>query len=421
MDDKQPSSGSARRVAGRIPILNLAKIKKILFVEDNQVLLELYDRLLADERDRWETALAADGETALRLLRQTDFDVVVSDMEMPGMSGIELLTEVRNLHPQTSRVLISGFADQAMAAQSLNCTHLFIPKPFDAKLLRSTLARITSLDAYLGDDKLRGLVGRMGALPSFPTVYLEIMREIESPTSPIQGVADIISRDPAIAAKVLQVANSVAYGATAKIHDPAEAVQRLGMNTVRSLALSAQVYGKLTPVRLHSFSAEGLWAHLMKCGTLARAILGREQADFAEMEDAFIAGMLHDIGKLMLADCLPGEYTEALKLAEREHLPLSAAEVEVFGAAHAGVAAYLLGLWGMPTGVVEAVAFHATPEKSGLKKCGALTAVHVADALCDPTLRTTLNLEYLAEIGVVDRLECWREAAAESQLEAPPV
>jgi HD-like signal output (HDOD) protein/ActR/RegA family two-component response regulator len=387
--------------------------KRILFVEDNELLLELYGLLLADCRDEWETSLAPDGETALKLLQQSAFAVVVSDMEMPGMNGIELLTEVRNLHPQSSRIIISGFSDQADAADSLNSTHLFIPKPFDVKTLKSTLARITSLDAYLKDDKLRGLSGKMRALPSFPTLYLEIIKEIESQNSSIQAIATIVAKDPGITAKILQVANSAAIGLPEKVNDPAEAVQHLGMTTVRSLVLSAQVYSSFAPGRLKSFSADALWAHLMKCGDLARTIMRRERADVLETEAAFTAGMLHDMGKLMLADSLPEEYAEALTLAKTKGIPLPEAELEVFGATHAGLAAYLLGLWGLPAAIVEAVAFHHSPEKSDLKKCSALTAVHVANALITEKGETDLNLDYLTKIGVASRLDEWRDTADE--------
>jgi HD-like signal output (HDOD) protein/ActR/RegA family two-component response regulator len=392
-------------------------MKKILFVEDNEVLLELYGMLLDEERDRWQTMLAPSGETALKLLQQTAFDVVASDMQMPGMNGIELLTEVRKIHPQTSRIIISGFTDQAEAADSLNCTHLFIPKPFDVKVLRATLSRIGSLDTYLKDEKLRGLAGKMRALPSFPTLYLDIMREIESPNSSIQGIANVVAKDPGITAKVLQVANSAAMGLPEKVSDPADAVQQLGMTTVRSLVLSAQVYGNFAPGRLKGFSAEALWAHLMKCGDLARTILRREHAEFVESEDAFTAGMLHDIGKLMLADSLPEEFASAMALAAKENISQAEAELEVFGATHAGLAAYLFGLWGLPASIVEAVAFHHTPEMSDLKKCTALTAVHVANSFYDSTGMAPLNQEYLAEIGVANRLRDWQDTAAELLME----
>src|ERR1035437_10326566 len=147
------------------------RMKRILFVEDNEILLQLYGIMLSHESDQWQTTTAADGQIAMKLLRQSAFDVVASDMQMPGMSGIELLSEVRKLHPQTSRIIISGVTDQAEAADSLNCTHLFTPKPFDVKTLRALLARILSLDAYLKDDKLRSLAGKMRSLPSFPLLY----------------------------------------------------------------------------------------------------------------------------------------------------------------------------------------------------------------------------------------------------------
>jgi len=388
-------------------------MKKILFVEDNPILLELYGILLEREHDQWHTALSPDGESALKLLKDAPFDVVVSDMEMPGMSGIELLTHVRQLQPQTARIIISGYADQAVAADSLNCTHLFIPKPFDVKVLRATLARISSLDRYLKDDKLRNLVGKLRSLPSFPTLYLDIMREIESPHSSIQGIASIVARDPGITAKVLQVANSAAVGMPARVSDPAEAVQQLGLTTVRSIVLSAQVHGHYAPGRVKHFSAEALWAHLMKCGDLARTLLRRERAPVAEAEDAFTAGLLHDLGKLMLADSLPDEFAAAMTLAKNENISHAEAEQVVFGANHAGLAAYLLGLWGLPAAIVEAVAFHHTPEKSGLKKCSALTAVHVANALATNSETVPLNQAYLADLGLAGRLEEWQDTAAE--------
>ena len=391
-------------------------MKKILFVEDNETLLELYSIILADQSHQWHVTTAPDGETALNLLKQHTFDVVASDMEMPGMDGIQLLTEVRKLQPQTSRIIISGASDQAVAADSLNCTHLFIPKPFDVKILKDTLARITSLDAYLRDDKLRGLAGKMRTLPSFPLVYLEIMQEIESPTSSIQGIAKIIVKDPSISTRILRVANSAAFGPAETVSDPVEAVQILGMNTVRSLALSAQVFASFAPGRLNSFSADVLWSHLMKCGDLARTIMRRDRASVADAEDAYTAGMLHDMGKLMLADALPAEFQKALDLAEAEKISLSEAEVQVFGATHTGLAAYLFGLWGLPAAIVEAVAFHDAPEKSDLKKSSALTAVHVANALTDGSLTPALNLDYLTEIGVADRLDDWRDTASELEL-----
>jgi HD-like signal output (HDOD) protein len=392
-------------------------MKRILFVEDNELLLELYGVMLDPDRDHWQTYLAPNGEAALGLLRQTPFDVVVSDMQMPGMNGIELLSEARKLHPQSARIIISGATDQAEAADSLNCTHLFIPKPVDVKLLRDTLTRIGKLDAYLKDAKLRELVGKMGSLPSFPTLYLEILREIEAPNCSIEKVADLVAKDPAIAAKILRVANSAAVGLGERVTNLREAVQQLGLTTVRSLVLSAQVYGNFAPGRMKDFSADQLWNHLMKCADLARTIMRRDRAEVAETEDAFTAGMLHDMGKLMLADGMPTEFAQSMELAARENLSQVEAERAVMGADHAGLAAYLFGLWGLPASIVEAVAFHHAPEQSDLKRPSALTAVHVASALLSEPGSAALNHDYLTEIGVADRLDEWQDTATELQME----
>jgi HD-like signal output (HDOD) protein/ActR/RegA family two-component response regulator len=388
-------------------------MKRILFVEDDGIIRQLYKLLLSGETDVWETTIVPDGQTAMALLRESAFDVVASDMMMPGMSGVELLTEVRRLHPQTTRIIISGLTDQAEAANSLNCTHLFIPKPLDLKMLMSALDRVYSLDGYLKDEKLRTLAGKMRTLPSFPTIYLEIVKEIESPHSDIHEIARIIAKDPGITAKMLRVANSASFGLSEATSDPVEAAQQLGMSTVRSLTLSAQVYSSMNCRSLKHFSADALWTHLTRCADLASRIMRCERSETADFEDAFTAGMLHDMGKLMLASSLPDEFEKALLLAEQEKIPLHVAEMEVFGATHTGLAAYLFGLWGLPAPIIEAVAFHHTPEKSDVKKFSPLTAIHVANALCDESEADNLNLSYLEEIGVAGRLNVWGEAAAE--------
>ena len=244
-------------------------MQRILFVEDNEVLRQLYGMMLPKSSGLWGTTLAADGEAALALMEQQTFDVLVTDFNMPGINGVELVRRVRTLYPTMSRIIISGIGNQKQIADSLGETHQFLAKPFDVKTLKATLARIHSLDAYLSDDKLRTLVGRMGALPSFPAVYLEIMKLMNTPTSSLDDVAELIAQDPSMAAKMLQVVNSAAIGLPQAVHSPFEAVQQLGMNTVRSLALSAHVFEKFEKHAAKNFSAKGLWEHLMATALLA--------------------------------------------------------------------------------------------------------------------------------------------------------
>jgi HD-like signal output (HDOD) protein len=385
-------------------------MKRILFVDDSALMRDLYVTMLSDESKRWEVVTAENGKEALALMAQRPFDIVASDMRMDGMSGIELLKAVERDYPQTSRIIISGLTDQADAADALGSTHQFLVKPVEYKTLISVIERITGLDSFLKDEKLKTLAGRLRVLPSFPVLYLEIMKAIEEPNTPMAEIQFLITKDPGLTAKILQVANSAAMGAGERISDPSLAVQQLGLNMVRSLALSAHVFASFTAAQRINFPVNALWEHLMKCADTARAIMQAEGAGPVQVEAAHTASMLHDIGKLMLADSLPTEFQQVLSLAATREAPFYEIELEVFGATHAGLAAYLLGLWGLPAPIVEAVAFHHTPERSSLREFGPLTAVHAANALEHEVDgdHSLLNKDYLASLGVLDRLDAWR-------------
>ena len=393
--------------------------KRILFVEDNPLLLEMYAMVMDSERDKWEVVTMGDARQALATLDQCAFDVIVSDMRMPGMDGIEFLGEVRRRLPGCSRIIISGLSDQAEVVRSLNSTHQFLAKPVDVKMLRDTLARISGLDAFLQEQKLRALVGQVGALPSFPSLYLEVMQAMRTEEPSIETVGNIIAKDPAMTAKMLQLVNSVASGLARKVGSPVEAVQFLGINTVRSLVLSTHIFACFEHATLKGLSISQLWKHAMRTGLLARTIMQLEQAGETEAEDANVAGVLHDMGKLMLAESLPEQFQQALALVAERGLSSEQAELEVFGATHAGVAAYLLGLWGLPAAIVEAVAFHHIPSRSPTHAFGLLAAVHTANSLehelsREPVadLAAGLDADYLRSIGVQDRLPAWRREAA---------
>ncbi|MBC8095897.1 MAG: HDOD domain-containing protein, partial [Akkermansiaceae bacterium] len=391
--------------------------KRILFVEDNTLLLQMYQAMLEGD-SQWEVATAENGFQALELMKLSAFDVVVSDMRMPRMNGLELMNEVRQHSPRSSRIVVSGLNDQEEVARSLDSTHQFLAKPFDVKALKSTLNRICGLDAYLKDEKIRTLVGHFSSLPSFPSLYVEVMKEISAEEPSLENIASVIARDPGMTAKMLQIVNSAAIGLSRKVGNPFEAVQFLGLGTVRSLVLSAHIFSCFEQTNLKGFSVTQLWDHGMKCGRIACMIMQYEQAEPGDVEDAYIAGMLHDIGKLMVADGLPDQFQQAIALAVERDIPLHEAELEVFGATHAGVAAYLLGLWGLPAAIVEAVAFHHTPAVSDLRVLGPLAAVHVANVLEHeisghplPGKAAELDINYLASVRCENRLNAWRQEA----------
>jgi HD-like signal output (HDOD) protein/ActR/RegA family two-component response regulator len=388
--------------------------KRILFVDDDPLLLSVYDAML-DGEPRWQCITATNGETALKTLAQAPFDVVVSDMRMPGMDGIELMTAVCRRHPHISRIIISGSGDQEEIARGLETTHQFLTKPVKLGELLATLERIGQLDAYLQDAKLRALAGKLDTLPSFPSAFMQIMTEINSEEPSVEAVADIVIKDPALTAKMLQVANSAAFGLAQKVNNPFEAVQFLGMATVRSLALSAHVFSSFEGAGLHGFSAQKLWDDALLCAQITRTIMQTEKAAETDIQDACTAALLRNTGQLMLAVNFPKEFQQAIERADQLMVPLPTAEQEIFGATHSGIAAYLFGLWGLSAPMVEAVAFHLEPARSSVGAFSPLAAVHVAHVLSQELSGekvhgqpAQINHAFLAGIGAGQRLDVWR-------------
>jgi HD-like signal output (HDOD) protein len=265
------------------------------------------------------------------------------------------------------------------------------------------------------DDKLKALVGRLNSLPTFPTIYLQISRELNSDEPSIENIADFATQDPGLTAKMLQVANSAAFGLAHKVSNPFEAVQFIGLNAVRSIALSAHVFNNFEKVEVKKFSAFQVWTDALRCARITRQIMRLEKIDESETEDACTAAMLRNVGKLMLAKNLPEEFQQIITLAAQENLTLAEAGQKILGSSHTSVAAYLFGLWGLATPMVEAVAFHLQPAESEARTFSPLAVVHIAHALAtelwpdkNSGKPAELDHDYLTSIGVDHQVGRWR-------------
>jgi putative nucleotidyltransferase with HDIG domain len=390
-------------------------MKRILFVDDDANVLEGLRRMLHPFRAEWQMAFARSGPEALEKLDAESFHVVVTDMRMPGMDGAQLLAEVKRRHPQTVRIVLSGHSDKEMILRSVGPAHQYLAKPCDADTLRTLLARACALRELLANESLKRLVTRMSALPSLPNLYAEIVAELQSPTASIQKVGQIISKDVGMTAKILQLVNSAFFGLRRHVSHPAVAAGLLGLETIKSLVLSVHVFSRFEQAKVQGFNLTSVWNHSLATGTLAKEIAGSAGLENKLGDHAMMAGLLHDAGKLVLATGAPEPYQEAVSLARGTGTPLWRLEREVLGTTHAEVGAYLMGLWGLPDPIVEAIAYHHTPSTCLAKDFGPLTAVHVASALeheAHPADNHEgsheISAEYLTGIRLADRLEDWR-------------
>jgi HD-like signal output (HDOD) protein len=376
----------------------------------------------------WDMEFVNSGEDALVLVEQKAFDVIVTDMRMPNMNGAQLLNHVLRLHPHTIRIILSGYSDLSEVVNCVGLTHQFLEKPCSLDDLKNCLKRVTQVKSRLTNDKLTELAGSLKNLPSLPELYLEIAEALQSPTASAQRIADIASKDPAISAKLLQLSNSAFFGFSHKVFSVDEAVQLLGVSVIQSLAMAVPIFSAFSRSKCPAFPIDQLWEHALQTAILARRIASHHLDDSFLGEQAFCAGMLHDLGKLILADGLPVEYAAILQISRDTQTPLFQVEREHFQATHAEVGAYLLALWGLPMPLVEAVANHHHPRRCVLQEPCLAGVVHFANALQHlenpqpQVVPSPVDAEYLQYLGLEQQFRAWREelstSAAESTREA---
>ena len=400
-------------------------MKQLLFVDDESKLLDGLKRSLRPMRHEWNMTFVTSGVEALKALEQTPFDVVISDMRMPGMDGAQLLNEVQQRYPQVVRIVLSGQSDKELIYQSIAATHQYLDKPCESEVLKAAVMRACALRELLGNDSLRRLVTGMQQIPSQPTLYAEIRREAESKAASLKTVGAIISKDMGMTAKILQLVNSAYFGLRGTVSTAEQAVNLLGLDTVQALVLIVHVFSQFSSTHGSRFNMGHLWEASMETGALARAIAKAEQAPALVIDQAYTAGLLHDAGMLVLAANVLKQYDAMLETAHDKGIPLSEVERQELGATHADIGAYLLGLWGLGDPIVEAVAFHHRPADCVGNTFSPLTAVHVANVLqqelsqqATGDVPSQIDFTYLDRLHMTDRLPHWREVAGTVQRES---
>ncbi len=423
-------------------------MRRVLFVDNDPGAARKLQKTLEPMCPEWEMEVAVSGEEVLDVMSRTHFDVVVPDIRIQGMDGIELLDIVSERYPETVRIIHSELSDPEEALKSTMAVHQFLMKPCCAETMKNTIERTCKLRDLLRDDTLKKIVAGTRNLPSVPVLYNLIVSEMQSEEPSLKKVGHLISQDISMSAKILQLVNSSFFALPQKITDPQQAAVFVGIESLKSLVLSLHVFSSISEdADRCGFSLLKMWRHSLRTGRLAADIARAEEADRKVVEAAMIAGMLHDIGKLILLK-MPRRYNEVMELIETTGCSFTEAEYTVMGASHSELGAYLLGLWGLPRDVVEVVAFHHNPSKliesmfvtsndpaqddsdeTGSKDVGpefqsvedktagfnALTAVHIANAMTmqgncsSETSFPDIDTSYLEKLGLTDKLPGWIE------------
>lgn len=390
---------------------------RVLFIDDETALLDMIRRRILSQGEDIAADFAASGTEALSLLGQRDYDVVISDMLMPGMDGSSLLTQVARKHPQTARLILTGQFDPARSLEYARMAHQLLLKPAPVSEILATVRNLSQLRTVLTDKALSELVGRLVSLPVAPDIYRRMTSALGNEKVSLDDVGAIVASDPALSASILRLCNSAFFGLSHKVSSPADAVRFMGTQTLKAFVLFHELFHSMDPRNSSLFEIDVLWAHCVRTAGFARCIVHKERGDAAQAESSFLAGLLHDIGMLVLAENFPDDYHALRTWAAQAGAPLHEAERREFGACHAEVGAFVMGLWGLPAEAAWAVAYHHEPMRRVESGCSLLVALHAADAL-DHELRPAsgakahMDMAYLALTGCLERLPAWRETCA---------
>ena len=395
----------------------------IAFVDDEANILTSLRRTMLSMLDEWEMAFFATGPDLLARMEDHPFDVVVSDMRMPGMDGATLLDQVAKRHPDTIRVILSGYADNESVFRTVGPAHIYLAKPCNPTALRQAIKGRAALRRLMTGKELRRLLGGLSFLPSAPRLFLDLVAELRSPRASAATVAEIIGRDVAMTAELLKLTNSSFFTVNAVISSPLQAVRILGLEIVQTLVLQLGIFRQFQGAEQMARQIEALNAYSQALGDMAEnaALAAGEPDEVAKA--ARCAGLLSAIGSLVLLGERQADYRVVLEKAQAGR-PLQEAETEVFGADHALIGAYLLGLWGFSDSIVEAVTFAAQPSRA----TGAnpiLAALHIARTAGPPFPLLASPISQPVDrsfLGLVDRerpQRRWQQAETSIRKEVP--
>lgn len=386
--------------------------KSVLFVDDEMNILDGLRRMLSMMRNEWDMSFVNSGKEALEFLSRQHVDIIVTDMRMPEMDGVQLLTEVQAKFPGIIRIILSGHSDKTMILKSIKLAHQFLTKPCPADKIRETINLAYNLHKILKNDDVKSIVSKIDSLPSLPDVYFKVMEEMNSDDCSVGKIGALISSDMGMSANVLKLVNSSFFGFVNHISSPAQAVSLLGLDVVKGLMLTSHLFHTFKDTGTRNFSLEKLMSHCLLVANISKHIATALRLDKKTVDDCFIAGIMHDIGKLIMLANFKVTYNVIIENCQQTNKSLWYSENEILGVTHSEIGAYLLGLWGMPNSIVEAVALHHVPNLSIHSEVTPLTVVHMANVFEHSHIvlnkeydKHQLSNEYIERVGLTGSLE----------------
>jgi|TARA_R110002012_G_scaffold266247_1_gene449747 HD-like signal output (HDOD) protein/CheY-like chemotaxis protein len=400
-------------------------MNSILFVDDEKNILNGLRRRLRSARPDWQTSFASSGQEALSFCDEKIFDVVVTDMRMPGMDGAELLEKIKKISPNTARIILSGFSEKEAVLRTVGPAHQYLAKPCDDEILIETIHRILAMRQLLAKPEIYTLIGNVDSLSSPPDTYSRLVDALDDPKAGNDRIVAIVSSDIALTAEILKLTNSAYFSLPAKVTSISHAVRMIGTETLKSLTLFVGLFKSFDGPASVRRQIITLCQRSQQIGIAAALIAEHEGFDRNTCAQLPSIGMLSHIGSLVLYLHHYKEMAQVIQRVEQENISIIEAEQDQFGAAHPEIGAYLLGLWGFSELIVQTVALHHQPPVLPVSSMTLLSALYAAQHLAreialhdsgaeggEDDLPTTLDMAYMESIGKSDKVAAWRKIVA---------
>ena len=395
----------------------------LLFVDDEAQILEGIQDSLRKYREQWNMTFVCGGEAAIVEMTLKKYDVIICDMRMPQVDGVDVLTYAKVHFPETIRIVLSGYAETENTIIVSSLAHRYLTKPCDKSELEAVIQGCMEVSGKLKNTIVKNIAGSIDLLPVNDEHYQRILEQLDNDKTPLSDIAETIETDIALTSKLLHLVNSAFFRRQRKIDSVKEAAAYLGADLVKSMVIANQFF----TVAENLPNIDPLWvSRLQQHSWFAASIAKKLMSDTEHAEAAFTATLLHEVGLLALA----AERSDLLsKLLESNEFAFYHNEntsednnSQISNSMQEELGAYLLNLWGMPFNIVEAVAFYKQPSEREYDGFDIVGAVHVANYLAeicmtghaDDFALSTLDEAYLERVGQAGKMENWLQVALET-------
>jgi putative nucleotidyltransferase with HDIG domain len=389
--------------------------KNILLVDEDALVLKALKRSLRRFKDQCNVFYAQSATEALEQLDQDVIDVLITEVRLIDSDSELFLRTFLKQHPSAARIVLTGYTNSDTIFKFAGLAHQLLAKPWSDQTLIETIQRADFISQMLSDERLKRTLNLIENFPSIPSVYMELTKKLNSSNASMEEIGAIIIRDPSLTIKLLQIVNSPYYGLPMPVTDPQKAVTLLGLDIVKGFVLTSGIFKQYEQPSPVGLQIDALWQHSLKAANIVRQIARWEHLAKEIEEASFIASLLHDVGKIIIASNFPSEYKEICSCTELDTLPGWQAEQKVLGVSHAEIGAYLLGLWGLPLAIIKAVQEHHCPNVDEHAQIDQTVLVHVANAIekasitpaADPL--ADLNPEFIARLHLSNSIAKWQQ------------